>query len=81
MNILFFAQLREQLGCSELTLEIEHPVSIKAIKQQLVDSHPHWKPFFEETQLLNVKNQTLVDSLTLIDNSDELAFIPPVTGG
>ena len=81
MNILFFAQLREQLGCSQLTLTLDQPVSITAVKQLLVDSRPQWQPFFEDSELLSAKNQTLVDSQTLISDSDELAFFPYVTGG
>ncbi len=81
MNILFFAQLREQLGCSQLTLKIERPTSITAIKQQLIDRHPQWQPIFADGQLFFAKNQTLVDPQTLISDSDELAFFPTVSGG
>ena len=81
LTILFFAHLREQLACEKLSLEISQPISVSLLRENLIDSNPHWAEFLANDNLLFSVNQTLVKSWCLAQDGDEVAFFPPVTGG
>lgn len=81
ITILFFAQLREQLQCEKLELNLLSPISISALRERLVAEHPQWAEFLVSDKLLFSVNQTLVKASHTIKDGDEVAFFPPVTGG
>jgi len=80
-QVLFFAQLREQLNSSGLTLELQSPCSVAELQQKLQDDNPQWQPIFANSQVLASVNQTLVDTDAMVQPGDEVAVFPPVTGG
>jgi molybdopterin synthase sulfur carrier subunit len=43
ITIVFFAALREQLGCAHLNLAIDTPSTVLEVKQYLINEHPHWQ--------------------------------------
>ena len=81
VTILFFAQLREQLACEKLVLEISAPISVMKLGVQLIQKNPHWETFLQNEKLLFAVNQTLVHGSHNVNDGDEVAFFPPVTGG
>jgi molybdopterin synthase sulfur carrier subunit len=81
ITILFFAQLREQLQCEKLMLDVCLPMSISSLREYLVQQTPGWLTFLDNDKLLFSVNQTLVKASHLINDGDEVAFFPPVTGG
>ena len=80
-QVLFFAQLREQLNSSGVSLQLDSPCSVAELQQQLLNDHPQWQPIFANSQVLASVNQTLVDTSATVQPGDEVAFFPPVTGG
>ena len=81
VKVLFFAQLREQLGCSEYSLDINSTVSLEWVRGQLAEQNAKWQDCFASDKLLMAINQELVDSSAMVNDGDEVAFFPPVTGG
>lgn len=75
VTVKFFASLREILGKSELSLAIETPTDITTLWEMATEG----KPFPEH--ILIAINQHYVDSNSAVNNGDEVAFFPPVTGG
>lgn len=81
MNILFFASLKERLGCSELKFDITEPRMVEDIRQQLMAKGEPWASALATPNLLIAVNQEVSSAKTLVKDGDELAFFPPVTGG
>ena len=81
MNILFFAALREQLGCATYTTELTLPTDTDTVRMHLRQAFPQHAELLNEGKALIAVNQTLVHSNTRINDGDEVAFFPPVTGG
>ncbi|HCH70761.1 MAG TPA: molybdopterin converting factor subunit 1 [Colwellia sp.] len=81
INVVFFAALREQLDCSELTVNSENITTVADLKNQLASKNEQWQSIFGNTSLLSAVNHELVDSEQSIKSGDEVAFFPPVTGG
>ncbi|SEK69769.1 molybdopterin synthase subunit MoaD [Kosakonia sacchari] len=80
INVLFFAQVRELVGCDSLVSETVFP-SVEALRQHLAAKSDRWSLALEEGKLLAAVNQTLVSFDHPLSSGDEVAFFPPVTGG
>lgn len=80
-RVLFFAKLREDLGCSFVDVDLLGPCSISQLRDHLISDNPEWNAIFHERQLLSSVNQTLNHMDELVHPGDEVAFFPPVTGG
>ena len=74
--VKYFASLREQTGQSQLQLEFEKPVKLSALKQQLKA-----EVSLPENILIAVNMDYVRDENTILQDGDEVAFFPPVTGG
>lgn len=81
ITLLFFGRLRELLDCQRLSLEITCAVDVASLRQQLADRGSHWQEFLSIQHALVAVNQTMAQEQTLINDGDEVAFFPPVTGG
>ena len=81
IKVVFFAALREQLKCNELTLNSEYLSKVADVKQQLANKDEKWQKIFANKTLLSAVNHTMVDDEHTIKAGDEVAFSPPVTGG
>ena len=81
INVVFFASLKEQLGCDEITLDINQPSSLKEIKALLIMQNTSWQSAFENRSLLMAINHEMVTEEDIAKSGDEVAFFPPVTGG
>ncbi len=85
IKVVFFAALREQLNCAELSFAFDkeqpQPITIEQLKQALVKQHPTWQDFLGKSNILSAINHNMVTHDTLINADDEVAFFPPVTGG
>lgn len=82
-DILYFASLREALGAGREQLDLPDTVStINALKNLLAERGEQWSESFTgDTALLVSINQQMATDQSLISNTDEIAFFPPVTGG
>ncbi len=81
IKVLFFAKLRETLGCGELSVEPAGEDTTESIRQRLMADHPNWQEALSDEQLLIAVNQNLCTQEQTVGDGDELAFFPPVTGG
>lgn len=81
IKVVFFAALREQLHCSELSLSSENLATVADLKNHLASKNETWQQVFANTTLLSAVNHDMVSSEQAIKAGDEVAFFPPVTGG
>lgn len=83
VNILYFARLAETLGCKQENLEL--PEQCQTVSDLVTLLRARGEPFesaFDgETRVLVAINQEMGESNQTIQNGDEVAFFPPVTGG
>ncbi|CAI0711044.1 Sulfur carrier protein moaD [Serratia entomophila] len=80
LDILFFAQVRELVGCSRLQLPAEF-ATVETLRLALLSRGSRWQLALESDRLLAAVNQTLVPMDHALRAGDEVAFYPPVTGG
>ncbi|QDY41401.1 molybdopterin synthase sulfur carrier subunit [Candidatus Pantoea soli] len=80
INVLFFAQVRELTGTAALALAAEY-ADVAALRAALAARSDRWALALEPGKLLAAVNQTLVPLSHPLQDGDEVAFFPPVTGG
>lgn len=80
IKVLFFAQTRELVGVDSLDLAADYS-NIEALRAELVKKGDKWQLALEPGKLLVAVNQTISALETPIEDGDEIAFFPPVTGG
>jgi molybdopterin synthase sulfur carrier subunit len=83
LHIVFFARVKEQLGCAALELEWQDSLaSIEAVREKLcASSGQQWREVLYEENIICAVNQTIVAADARVCDNDEIAFFPPVTGG
>jgi len=80
IKVLFFAQVRELVGCDSIEAEALY-ADVEQLRAALAGKGHRWELALESGKLLAAVNQTLVSFDTPLADGDEVAFFPPVTGG
>lgn len=80
MKVIFFAELREKLGCESVDLSVDN-LSVLAVRRHLIEQQPQWESALMHSDVLVSINQTMAKLTDCVQAGDEVAFFPPVTGG
>ncbi|MGL5947862.1 MAG: molybdopterin synthase sulfur carrier subunit [Aeromonas sp.] len=80
LTVLFFAQVRELIGCDTLQLADDFACA-DDLRAALALRGEKWALALESGKVLVAVNQTLVPLSHPLGAGDEVAFFPPVTGG
>jgi len=81
MNILLFGVTKDIIGCSSLSIPVAKVSSlktVKALREYLGNTYPELKKI---GSLAVAVNNNYAEDNTAIDTYDEIALIPPVSGG
>jgi molybdopterin synthase sulfur carrier subunit len=83
MKIIYFAWLREYVGCGEEHITLPAGVSTVALLIDWLSTRgPRFEKAFEFIETSKVViNQTCVQNDDLVNDDDEVMFIPPIAGG
>ena len=83
VTLLYFAGLRETLGCSREELALPSGnATVSSLVERLRSRDPRWTDAFAPGKSWRVAvNQRMADLATPVKPGDEIAFFPPVTGG
>lgn len=82
VTIKLFAQLRELAQQDELAVEHVLPCSLAQLREAAIQQYPSLADALNDFSLVAAINQALVnDWQQAVNHDDELAFLPPMTGG
>jgi len=81
IKVLFFAQLRDQLGVSELSLDSAENPTVQALLDNIAAQNEAWAKHLAKGTLMVAVNQAISNKSATLASGDEVAFFPPVTGG
>jgi molybdopterin converting factor subunit 1 len=79
IKLRYFAALRERLRRSEEMLEVPADATVATVWEMLKKQHPELQVM--ERSIAFAVGQEYVDKTYPLQDNDELAFIPPVSGG
>ncbi|KFZ37605.1 hypothetical protein HR45_09275 [Shewanella mangrovi] len=81
INVLFFAQVRELLGTASVQVDGANLATAADLRAHLASQNDKWAQVLDSDKLLVAINQTMSQWHAAIQDGDEVAFFPPVTGG
>jgi len=79
MRVLFFAQTKDAAGASELEMKISRTIGVQELWEKLIAVQPKLAAFRQTTRL--ARNGEYANAETKFSDDDEVALIPPVSGG
>ncbi|WP_242634919.1 MoaD/ThiS family protein [Alteromonas sp. KUL42] len=80
ITVKTFAQTRELSGEDNISLDLEPDATIDTVIKHLTARGSHWELALSGS-ILSARNHQLCDKQTVLNDGDEVAFFPPVTGG
>lgn len=81
VTVHFFASLREAVGTAQISLPLTKSTTVSGLVSLIAEQHEDWQSVLNDTDVLVAVNQTMVDRDYGVKPGDEVAFLPPVTGG
>jgi molybdopterin converting factor subunit 1 len=79
VKIRLFARLRESAGTPECDLEVPNDATVDDVWRSLIRRYPSLAPFGDSTSA--AVNADFARRTTRVSADDEIAFLPPVSGG
>ncbi len=83
MVVKYFSWIKEHIGKSEEQIDLPSNITnVNQLINYLNEIDEKYNIIFEKKELIKIAvNKTYSSFDTIISNSDEIAFFPPVTGG
>jgi molybdopterin converting factor subunit 1 len=79
IEVLFFASARDLAGVAQLTVELPDGADVNALLQQLTQDRPALQPVVTSARF--ARNEDFVDLSARLQDGDQVAWLPPVSGG
>jgi molybdopterin converting factor subunit 1 len=79
VKVLFFAQSRDAAGCESCDLHLDAPLTQAELWDLLIEAYPALA-FQQKTSRL-ARHESYLPGDELLQPGDEIAIIPPVSGG
>lgn len=80
IKVLYFARYRELLGLDSEQIEQGDMTTLEDLRRYLIDRGGDWLVLGEKT-LMCARNEELCSLDEPLEEGDEIAFFPTVTGG
>lgn len=79
ITVKLFASVRETVGRREIVLEVPSAFTVGALPDRLASDHPGLRPLLRSLKI--AVNHEYADPERILTEGDEIALIPPVSGG
>ena len=79
IKVKLFAILRERVGESEITITVPMGITVDYLNSEILKKYPQLKSF--NNKFVTSVNWKVTTGNTIISSKDEIALLPPVSGG
>jgi molybdopterin converting factor subunit 1 len=79
VTILLFALAKEKAGQSSVSVSVSLPTSVHELKKKLASEHPTLAPLIAISRF--AMDRSFANDNQTIHGKEEIAMIPPVSGG
>lgn len=79
IKVKLFAILRERVGESEITITVPSGITVNHLNSEILKKYPRLKSF--SNKFVTSVNCKVTTGDTVITSKDEVALLPPVSGG
>jgi len=81
ITLKYFASLRDIAEKEEDSLNIENPITIDQLSDIISKTTPKMGAIIREKKVMISVNEEMASADTIIHDGDEVAFLPPFSGG
>lgn len=81
VTVKFFGQITTLVKCRELVLTDVRFANVDELRKHLAQRDKKWALALLDSSVLSAVNHTFCDYSQCLNDGDEVAFFPPVTGG
>jgi sulfur-carrier protein len=81
ITVKFFASLREIAEKEEEKIEVQSSISMDQLSDIISKTSPKMGDIIRDNKIMISVNQEMADADTVIHDGDEVAFLPPFSGG
>ena len=81
ITLKYFASLKSIAEKEEDQLDIENPITLEQLSDIISKTTPKMGEMIREKKVLISVNQEMASVDTIIHDGDEVAFLPPFSGG
>ncbi len=78
-TVKLFARCRDLVGADSATIELREPASVADLRMALAERFPKLRPIIPNCAI--AVNEDFAGNDLLLKGADEIALIPPVSGG
>ena len=79
IKVKLFAILRERVGESAITITVSGGITVNQLNSEILKKYPQLKSF--RNKFVTSVNWKVTTGDTIICSKDEIALLPPVSGG
>lgn len=79
IKVKLFAILRDRVGESEITITVPMGITVDYLNSEILKRYPQLKSF--NNKFVTSVNWKVTTGNTIISSKDEIALLPPVSGG
>lgn len=79
VTVRLFARLRDIAGAGDLSREMPPGATVADVWQELVTEYPDMAGY--DSSISSAVNADYAKMTTVLSDNDEIAFLPPVSGG
>jgi len=79
LKVRLFAILRDVVGEREITITVPSGVTVSYLNDEILKKYPQLRSF--SNKFVTSVNCKVTNGDTIISSSDEIALLPPVSGG
>ena len=79
IKVKLFAILRDRVGESEITITVPMGITVDYLNSEILKRYPQLKSF--NNKFVTSVNWKVTTGNTIISSNDEIALLPPVSGG
>ena len=81
VKVLYFASLKDKLGKETEEFEVEDGMTLKSLINQIKTKNNSIAKLLEGHSFLFAVNQEIANLETVLKSDDEIAVLPPLSGG
>ena len=81
ITVKFFASLKAIAEKEEEKIEVQSSISMDQLSEIISKTSPKMGDIIRDNKIMISVNQEMADADTVIHDGDEVAFLPPFSGG
>lgn len=81
IRVRFFAILKDRVGREVVEIPLSGPITLRELEEKVVEMFPQMEGYLTKRRVLISVNQEFATPDTVVKDGDEVAFLPPFSGG